>query len=94
MNVLIEMTRLVVNRPEPDASDDEVAAWYLAKGRLHLELAAQELRRGRCADVELRHAISGYTHARALARRTDTDEQFRDRDPKYSALRLDHRITG
>ena len=66
MNVLIEMTRLAVNRPAPNASADEVAAWYLAKGRLHLELADQELQCGRCADTELRHAVSGYTHARAL----------------------------
>ena len=66
MNALIELTALSLSRPGPDAPTDRVAAWYLAKGRLHEQLAA--LAGPEEAAGELAYAASAYEHARRLTR--------------------------
>lgn len=63
MNDLIEMTRLFYRRPSPDATAEAVAAWYIAKGRLHEQLAA---RGGPDAQQESSYAAASYEHARQL----------------------------
>lgn len=65
MNTLIEMSRLFHSQPHPDASDDVIAAWYLAKGRLHERLAAEG---GPDAAQESAYAAASYEHARRLER--------------------------
>jgi len=63
MNTLIEMSRLFHNRPRVDASDNVIAAWYRAKGRLHEQLAAAG---GPDAAQESAYAAASYEHARRL----------------------------
>jgi hypothetical protein len=63
MNTLIEMSRLYHGRPHPGASDDVIAAWYRAKGRLHEQLAAAG---GPDAAQESAYAAASYEHARRL----------------------------
>jgi hypothetical protein len=63
MNTLIELSRLFDSRPRPDVSDDAVAAWYRAKGRLHERLAAAG---GPDATQESAYAAASYEHARRL----------------------------
>jgi hypothetical protein len=63
MNTLIEMSRLFTSRPRPDASDNVIAAWYRAKGRLHEQLAAAG---GPEAAQESAYAAASYEHARRL----------------------------
>lgn len=66
MNALIEMATLFYRHPAPDASASEVAAWYLAKGKMHEDLAREN---GADAAQELAYAASAYEHGIALQRR-------------------------
>lgn len=63
MNILIELASLYSRRPGADASNDVVAAWYRAKGRLH-ELIAEG--GGPEAPLERAYAAASYEHARRL----------------------------
>jgi hypothetical protein len=67
-NTVIEMNTLYLGRPGADASDETVAAWYRAKGRLHERVAAKG---GPDAAQELAHAAASYEHARWLERRSN-----------------------
>ncbi|HEY4454166.1 MAG TPA: hypothetical protein VGN81_07640 [Pseudonocardiaceae bacterium] len=69
MNTLIEMNTLFFKRPGPDASDDAVAAWYLAKARMHERLAATN---GADSAQQQAYAASCAEHARRLAIRSMT----------------------
>ncbi|MFC3456502.1 hypothetical protein [Amycolatopsis speibonae] len=62
-NAVIEMNSLYLSRPGTGASDEAVAAWYRAKGRLHERVAAQG---GSDAAQELAYAATSYEHARRL----------------------------
>ena len=62
-NVVIELNSLFYRRPGPGATDEEVAAWYEAKGRLYERLA--ELG-GPEAAQERQNAMASYDHARRL----------------------------
>lgn len=42
MTVLEEMTKVMLSVPGPNASDDEVAAWYELKAHLLEHIAAEE----------------------------------------------------
>lgn len=42
MNTLTELSRLSMSRPGGRATDEDVAAWYVAKGRLLRRLAAED----------------------------------------------------
>lgn len=66
LNPMIEMTALFYGRPGAGASDEAVAEWYRAKGRMHEQLAA---RGGSDATQELAHAAASYEHARRIERR-------------------------
>ncbi|HTF48209.1 MAG TPA: hypothetical protein VK735_12235 [Pseudonocardia sp.] len=65
MNTLIEMTRLSMGRPGGHATDEIVAAWYVAKGRLLRQLAA-ECQPGAARAAE--QAAVAFAHARRLQR--------------------------
>ena len=67
MNAMIEMTNLFYRRPGVNASDETVAAWYRAKGRMHEQLAQSA---GTDAVRELAYAAASYEHARRLERRS------------------------
>lgn len=67
MNAMIEMTNLFYRRPGADASDDTVAAWYRAKGRMHEQLAQSN---GADTAQELAYAAASYEHARRLEQRS------------------------
>lgn len=66
MNALIEMNNLFFGRPTRDASDEEIAAWYRAKGHLHERIASAG---GQDAVEELAHAAASFEHARRLEQR-------------------------
>ena len=73
MNTVIELTNLYYQRPAPHASDEAVAAWYRAKGRVH-ELISRT--GGPDSAQEQAYAAASYEHARVLeqrATRTQTD---------------------
>ena len=63
LNPMIEMTALFYGRPGAGSSDEAVAEWYRAKGRMHEQLAAKG---GPDAAQELQHAAASYEHARRL----------------------------
>ncbi|GLZ36133.1 hypothetical protein Lesp02_83200 [Lentzea sp. NBRC 105346] len=63
LNPMIEMTALFYGRPGAGASDEAVAEWYRAKGRMHEQLAAKG---GPDATQELQYAAASYEHARRL----------------------------
>ncbi|MGQ0839434.1 hypothetical protein [Actinokineospora sp.] len=63
MNALIDLTTLFYSRPSLGASTETVAAWYLAKARLHERLAAEG---GADSEQELAYAAESYRHARRL----------------------------
>ncbi|RSM86670.1 hypothetical protein DMH04_13605 [Kibdelosporangium aridum] len=63
MNAMIEMTKLFYQRPQPGASDETVAEWYRAKGRMHERLAECA---GLDAAQERAYAAASYDHARRL----------------------------
>lgn len=63
MNAMIEMTNLFYRRPDVNAPDEAVAAWYRAKGRMHEQLAQS---RGIDTAQELAYAAASYEHARRL----------------------------
>jgi hypothetical protein len=67
MNALIEFAALARAHPGPDASTDQVTAWYEAKGQLHEHLAAGA-RDPAEESAELAYAAAAYEHARRLAR--------------------------
>lgn len=63
LNPMIEMTALFYGRPGAGASDESVAAWYRAKGRMHEQVAANG---GPDAAQELAYAAASYEHARRI----------------------------
>jgi hypothetical protein len=63
INAIIEMTALFTHRPAPGASNEAVAEWYRAKGRMHEQVAA---RGGEDAAQESAHAATSFAHARRL----------------------------
>ena len=63
INAIIEMTALFTHRPAPGASNEAVAEWYQAKGRMHERLAA---RGGEDAAQESAYAAASFAHARRL----------------------------
>ncbi|MET8759965.1 hypothetical protein [Lentzea sp. NPDC004782] len=69
-NVVIEMNSLYLARPSANASDDTVAAWYRAKGRLHERIAAEG---DDDAVQELAYATASYEHAIRLERRSSAE---------------------
>ncbi|MFI6095766.1 hypothetical protein ACIA8G_09450 [Lentzea sp. NPDC051213] len=62
-NAIIELTALFYHRPGAGAADEEVAAWYQAKGRLYERLADHG---GPEAAQERACAAASYEHARRL----------------------------
>jgi hypothetical protein len=62
---VLELNVLSLNRPGLDATRDQVAAWYLAKGQLHESLATGLAGKER-AD-ELSYAATAFEHARSLS---------------------------
>jgi hypothetical protein len=66
MNTLVEMAALALQRPSVDATPDQLAAWYEAKGRLHEHLAADLVDSIEQA-AELAYAAAAFEHARQLA---------------------------
>ncbi len=61
MNILIEMTTLSMARPTAGASNEDIAAWFDAKARLHEHLAAQG-----GSDAAHEFALAESAHRRSL----------------------------
>jgi hypothetical protein len=57
------ITAVWMATPGPNATDDELAAWYQAKGHLHEQLARAG---GPDAATETAYAAAAYDHARRL----------------------------
>lgn len=65
MSGLIELTALGMSRPGPDATPEQEAAWYDAKGHTHEGLARQA-RTPAEQITELQYAAAAYARARRL----------------------------
>lgn len=66
MGALVEISALASRRPGPKASNDEIAAWYMGKGRLHEHLAREA-----GADVAREMALAAAAYAHGLAYEND-----------------------
>jgi hypothetical protein len=76
MTVLQEMTRVMLALPGPNASDDDVAAWYELKAHLLEHIAAEG---GPDTDENARQAELAHSRAAALrAHRATTGRSPRD----------------
>jgi hypothetical protein len=65
VNTVLALTALWASRPGPDATTEQVAAWYAGKARVHEELAEQaptEVERAQ----ECAHAAAAAEHVHRL----------------------------
>lgn len=69
MNAMIELARLYRQRPGLGASNEALAAWYHAKGRLHEQLGQAG---GPDAEQELSFAAASYEHARRIEQQDES----------------------